>query len=221
MPFYQSRELRFVFIFPFMIGILSLLQDSENFDLVLIHQLCTDQWLWGLGSKNKPKNYKPIFFFAVFPVLSNLCLQFLSFISALQTTLQKTQLFKQKCVEFKNWYFFVVQYLSVSSVWFGKKCGIHRPLSDYDNQSSNHTRGKSLWLNILKHHTLLVLGICTLWKIPDGKIFCVDLSVKLKLRESAKGRSSKPSHYNNYYLFLEFKKDEQKQLFLINNVYTF
>lgn len=88
-PFYQSRELRFVFIFPFMIGILSLLQDSENFDLVLIHRLCTDQWLWGLGSKNKPKNYKPIFF-AVFPVLSNLCLQFLSFISALQTTLQKT-----------------------------------------------------------------------------------------------------------------------------------
>ena len=65
-PFYQSRELRFVFIFPFMIGILSLLQDSENFDLVLIHRLCTDQWLWGLGSKNKPKNYKPIFFLLFF-----------------------------------------------------------------------------------------------------------------------------------------------------------
>lgn len=41
----------------------------------------------------------------------------------------------------------------------------------------------------------------------------------LKLRKSDKGRSSKPSHYN--YLFLEFKKDEQKQLFLINNMYTF
>ena len=41
----------------------------------------------------------------------------------------------------------------------------------------------------------------------------------LKLRESDKGRRSKPSHYND--LFLEFKKDEKKQLFLINNMYTF
>lgn len=66
---------------------------------------------------------------------------------------------------------FSLSLLLVSCIWLSKECGIHWPLSDYDNKSSHHYGGTCFHFNCNSINTSFppIFSTLQLWKGTGGQ----------------------------------------------------